>query len=89
MWDAIRTFLSKVYDNIVTAMRRLVDENYEVGTEGGISESTAEFLASKFTAIVVVAAGLFFTLYPFQGTATMAIGDNLLRTAAYMWNGAT
>lgn len=89
MWESIKSFFKKVYENIVTAMRRLVDENYEVGSEGSITESTADFLASKFTAIVVVAAGLFFVLYPFQGTATMAIGDNLLRTATYMWNGAT
>lgn len=89
MWNAIKSFFKRVYDNIVAAMRRLVDENYEIGTEFGISDSTAEFLASRFTAVVVVAAGLFFVLYPFQGKATMAIGDNLLRSASYMWNGAT
>lgn len=89
MLDALKAFFKKVYNNLVTVMRRLVDENYVVGAEGGISESTADFLAGKFTAMVVIAAGLFFVLYPFQGTAAMAIGDNLLRTATYMWNGAT
>lgn len=88
MWDNIKTFFRTVLDNLVTAMRRLVNEEYEFGT-GERSESNAEFIASRFTALVVVAAGLFFVLYPFQNNTMMTVGDNLMRTASYMWNGAT
>jgi hypothetical protein len=53
-----------------------------------IVETGLDLITGKFAAVVVVAAGLFFVLFPFNGTAQMAIGDQLIRVATIMWNGA-
>jgi hypothetical protein len=90
MWAAIKNFIVKAWNNVVTAITSLTRKTITVDENGNsiIVETGLDLITGKFAAVVVVAAGLFFVLFPFNGTAQMAIGDQLIRVATIMWNGA-
>jgi len=91
MWDSFKSFVVNVWNNIVTAITSLTEEEISVDEFGNaiITNSPAEKFAAKFTAVIIVAAGLFFTLYPFSNEGAMSLGGQLIRLATMMWNGAT
>lgn len=90
MWEAIKKFVVNTWNNIVTAVTSLTRKTITVDENGNsiIVESGLDLLTGKFAAVVIVAAGLFFVLFPFNGATQMVIGDQLLRVATIMWNGA-
>jgi hypothetical protein len=90
MWDSIKAFFANVWNNIVNAVQALADEQISVDEFGNtiVTSSPAAKMAAKFSAVIIIAAGLFFTLYPFTSEGAVSLGGQLIRLATIMWNGS-
>lgn len=87
--DAFKAIVKRVAQNLITAINRLSSKDVLV-SDGGeivIKEPIVKAIADKGAAIVLASAALFFLMSPIQGAKAMAIGDQLMRAATYMWSG--
>lgn len=89
--EAIKSVARRVVANILAATERLSSQEVIVSENGDIviREPVVKTVADKLSAVVIVAAALFFLLSPIQGKTAMAIGDQLMRAATMLWSGAT
>ena len=91
MWESIKSFLKNVWNNVKNAIKSLIHEEVSVDEFGNEipTGTTSERIAAKFAAVIVVAAGMFFTLYPFTNEGAVTLGGAMIRLATIMWSGAT
>jgi hypothetical protein len=87
----VKRTIKRIWDNIVEAVSNLTEPVTVVHEDGTTTVENAPltFISQKVAAVVVVAAGLFFVLFPFESAAAITFGDQLIRMATLMWNGAT
>jgi hypothetical protein len=83
----VKRAIVRIWRRIVEAVETLTVPT--VNEDGTVPSAPLGDLFGKAAAIVVVAAGLLFMLFPSESAAAMTIGDNLIRLATIMWNGAT
>jgi hypothetical protein len=86
----VKRTVKRIWDNIVEAISNLVEPVTLVNEDGTTTVVSNPFsmVSQKVAAVVVVAAGLFFVLFPFESAAAVTFGDQLIRMATLMWNGA-
>jgi hypothetical protein len=91
MWASFKSFCKNVWNNIKNAVQSLINEEISVDEFGNeVPTGTAsEKAAAKFAAVVIVAAGMFFTLFPFSNEGAVTLGGAMVRLATIMWSGAT
>jgi hypothetical protein len=89
MIDAIKDVFARIIRNITKSAEALTSQGVLVTPTGEIvvTEPVLQRLSDKVSAILIAGAALFFLVSPIQGKTTMAIGDQLMRAATYLWSG--
>jgi hypothetical protein len=89
--DAIKNVFARVIRNVAKAAESLATQDVLVTANGEIviKEPVIQRFSDKISAVVLAGAALFFLLFPFEGKAALAIGDQLMRAATYLWSGAS
>jgi hypothetical protein len=89
--SAIKDAFVRVFRNLAKAAESLTNKQVLVTEDGEIviQEAAVDRFADKVSAALLAGAALFFLMFPTSGKATMAIGDQLMRAATYLWTGGT
>lgn len=88
--DTVKDIFARVIRNIAKAAESLTTKDVLVTSDGEIviKEPVIQRFSDRISAVILAGAALFFLLFPFEGRAAMAIGDQLMRAATYLWSGA-